>query len=75
MSNVNTGAVEADPRRPYKAYAAFVITFIGLLWANLEGRETWSTMGLQDWMTVVVPTLIATGAVYGIRNPKAGEGG
>ncbi len=76
MSNVNpVGAAEADPRKPYKAIAALVVTFIGLLWANLEGKEQWDTLGFQDWVTIVVPTVLATAAVYGIRNPKVGETG
>lgn len=78
MSNVNpvpVGTVEADPRKPYKAIAALVVTFLGLLWANLEGKEQWDTLGFQDWVTIIVPTVLATAAVYGIRNPKVVEGG
>jgi hypothetical protein len=74
VKNMSIRAVaEADPRRPYKAYGTLVVTFLGLLWANLEGRETWGSLGFQDWATIVVPTILATAAVYGIRNPKAGE--
>lgn len=67
--------VEADPRKPYKAIATLVITFLGLLWANLEGHDTWGSLGVQEWVTIVVPTVLATAAVYGIRNPRVGEGG
>lgn len=69
MSNVRVD----NPRRPYKAIAALVVTFLGLLWANLEGKESWGTLGFQDWVTIVVPTVLATAAVYGIRNPTVGE--
>jgi uncharacterized membrane protein YjjB (DUF3815 family) len=65
MSNVNPAPVA---NKPYKAIAAFVITFIGTLWANLNGRTDFNTMTFADWMTVVVPTILATAAVYGISN-------
>lgn len=58
-----------DPRRPYKAYAAFVFTLLGLLWASLEGRDTLDTMTLMEWLSVIVPVVLTTGAVYGIGNP------
>lgn len=58
--------------KPYKAIAAFLVTFLGTLWANLNGREDLATMGVVDWITVIVPTLLATAAVYGISNqPKS----
>lgn len=65
--------VEADPKRPYKAYVAFALTLLGTLWAALEGRDTLDNMSLMEWLSIIVPTLLTTGAVYGLRNPKIVE--
>lgn len=65
MSNVI-----ADPKRPYKAYAAAAIAFLGLLWANLQGVEDWGSLGFQDWMTIIVPTILTFGGTYLVQNPK-----
>lgn len=54
--------------KPYKAIAAFLVTFLGTLWANLNGREDLESMSFVEWVTVIVPTIIATAAVYGISN-------
>lgn len=62
--------LEADPRRPYKAVAAFVVTVLGLLWAALEGRDNLGNMTLMEWLSIIVPTILTTAAVYGVRNPK-----
>lgn len=71
MSDPNiVSRVEADPKRPWKAYAAMVVAFIGLLWANLQGVEDFGTLDFQDWLTIVVPTLITFGATYFVENPK-----
>lgn len=61
--------VEADPRKPYKAVAAFVVTVLGLLWAALEGRDSLSNMTVMEWLSIIVPTVLTTAAVYGVRNP------
>lgn len=64
-----TARVEADPKRPWKAIAAFVLTVLGLLWASLEGRDDLGNMTMMEWLAIIVPTILTTGAVYGIRNP------
>lgn len=64
-----SGYIVADPKRPYKAIAAFVITVLGLLWANLAGRDSLGDMTLMEWLTIIVPTILTTGAVYGVSNP------
>lgn len=66
---VHEARVEADPTRPYKAVAAFVLTVLGLLWAALEGRDSLGDMSVMEWASIVVPVILTTGAVYGIRNP------
>ena len=62
--------VKADPKRPYKAYWALAFLLLGTLWANLQGVEDWGTLDFQDWMTIVIPTILGTGAVYIQTNPK-----
>lgn len=69
MSNI-TPPVKDDPRRPYKAIAAFAITVVGLLWASLQGRDNFNNMGTMEWLAIIVPVILTTGAVYGIGNPK-----
>lgn len=66
---MTTARVEADPKRPWKAIAAFVLTVLGLLWASLEGRDDLGNMTMMEWLAIIVPTILTTGAVYGIRNP------
>lgn len=64
-----TPAVQADPSKPYKAYAGAAVTFLGLLWAALEGRDTLSNMTLMEWLSVIVPAVLTFAAVYGVSNP------
>jgi hypothetical protein len=61
--------VTADPKRPYKAYAAGFLAFLGLLWANLQGTPDWGTLGVQDWLTILIPTILTFGATYVVANP------
>jgi hypothetical protein len=61
--------VEADPKRPWKAIAAFVVTLLGTLWAALEGREDLGSLTLMGWLSIIIPTILGTAAVYGFRNP------
>jgi len=65
----HTTKVEADPKRPYKAIAAFVLTVLGLLWTSLEGKDDLGNMTVMEWLAIIVPTILTTGAVYGVRNP------
>lgn len=69
MSTTPVGGdpVVADPKKPYKAIAGALITFLGLLWANVQGADNLKTVG--DWITILVPTILAFGAIYGIANP------
>ena len=68
--NAVPGNVIADPKRPWKAYAALVVAFIGLVWANLQGVEEWSSLDVQDWVTIIVPSVLTFGATYVVENPK-----
>ena len=71
MSNlVPLDAVVADPKRPWKAYLAFAGMVIGTVWASLAGRETLDDMTLMEWLSIIVPTILTTIAVYTVENPK-----
>ena len=55
--------------QPYKAIAAFVLTFLGSLLATVQGRTNLDTMKPVDWVIVVASALVTAGAVYGVTNP------
>jgi len=55
--------------QPFKAVAAFVLTFLGALIASIQGRPTLDGMGPIDWFVVVGSALVTAGAVYGVTNP------
>lgn len=57
------------PTKPYKAIAAFVLTFIGALLATVQGRTDLDTMKPLDWLIVVGSALVTAGTVYGVTNP------
>lgn len=55
--------------KPYKAVAAFVLTFIGALIASIQGRPDIDSLKLIDWLIIVGSALVTSGAVYGVTNP------
>ena len=67
---VTPGDVKADPRKPYKAYLGAFVTFLGLLWASLEGKDNLGNMTVMEWAAVIIPVILTFAAVYGIENPK-----
>ena len=54
---------------PYKAIAAFVITFIGGVLVSVQDKTEFSDLTLLQWLVVVGFALVNTAAVYGITNP------
>lgn len=56
------------PTRPYKAAAAFVFTFLGLVVQAVTGHGDGAITG-KEWLVIVVGALVTTAAVYGITNP------
>lgn len=62
--------VKADKKRPYKAYAGMAVALIGLVWANLEGRDNLDNMTVMEWLSIIIPALLTFGAIYGVENPK-----
>ena len=55
--------------KPYKAVAAFVLTFLGTLLASIQGKKEFSDLTALEWLIVLGTALVTTGAVYGITNP------
>lgn len=57
------------PTKPYKAIAAFVLTFIGALVASIQGRPDVDSLKVIDWLIIVGSALVTAGTVYGVTNP------
>jgi uncharacterized membrane protein YcaP (DUF421 family) len=57
------------PTQPYKAVAAFVLTFLGTLFASIQGKKEFSELTLLEWLIILGTALVTTGAVYGVTNP------
>jgi uncharacterized membrane protein YcaP (DUF421 family) len=55
--------------KPYKAVAAFVLTFLGTLIASIQGRKEFSELTALEWLIVVGSALVTTAVVYGVTNP------
>jgi hypothetical protein len=76
MANVNpvpgqAAAVKDNPKVPVKAIVGALITFVSLLWANLDGKQdNLGAVTANEWIGVVVATVIAFGGIYGFSNPK-----
>lgn len=72
MSSVNDGVYGNTPTnvptKPYKAIAGFVLTFLGLVVQAITGKAD-SGITLQEWIVIIVGSLVSAGAVYGITNP------
>lgn len=65
--------MEADPKRPYKAVAAFVLAFLTALYATVQGRPTLEGMTAMDWFVVILGAVVTAGTTYVVRNPKVNE--
>jgi hypothetical protein len=67
MANVTPPA--PTPTQPYKAVLAFVLSVVALVWADLQGKEEWGTLGFQDWVSIIVPAVLVAAGVWVIPNP------
>lgn len=56
------------PTKPYKAIASFVLTFAGLVLQAVTGHGDGGITG-QEWLVIIVGSLVSAGAVYGVTNP------
>ena len=61
------------PTKPYKAVAAFVLTFLGTLLASIQGRKEFGDLTALEWLIVIGTALVTTGVVYGLTNPPKSE--
>lgn len=59
-----------DKLKPYaKAFAAFLVPFAGQVVAAMQdGSQGGSTITSTEWVTAVLTSLVASGAVFGIPN-------
>jgi hypothetical protein len=60
-----------DPKRPWKAVAAFALAFLGALLATVQGRTDLDTMKPLDWAIVIGSAVVTAGTVYQLKNPTA----
>lgn len=56
--------------KPYKAIAAFVLTFLGLVVQALVGKGDAAITG-REWFVIIAGAIVTAGATYGITNPPA----
>lgn len=62
--------VAADPKRPYKAVAAFVLSFLTALYATLQGRADLDSTRPIDWVIIILGAIVTAGATFAVTNPK-----
>jgi uncharacterized membrane protein YcaP (DUF421 family) len=72
MSHLNHTPPPPTSTKPYKAIAAFLLTFVGALVATIQGRPSVEGMTVLDWVIVVGSALVTAGTVYGVTNPAKG---
>lgn len=71
MADINpTPATAADPRRPYKAVAAFALSFLTALYATLQGRTDLDSTRPLDWVIIIIGAVVTAGATYAVSNPS-----
>lgn len=54
--------------QPYKAVAAFILTFAGLVVQAITGHGDGAITG-KEWLVIIVGSLVTSGSVWGITNP------
>lgn len=57
------------PTKPYKAIAAFVLTFLALLLQSLEPGAEHHPVSTTEWIVTILGALVSAGVVYGVTNP------
>lgn len=55
--------------KPYKAAAAFVLTFLSSLLALVQDKTEFSDLTGLQWLVAVVSAIVTAGVVYGVTNP------
>ena len=62
----------ANSTQPYKSVVAFVVAFGSALITSIQGRTDLNTMGVQQWIVVVLSALVVAGTVYVTPNTPKG---
>ena len=57
--------------KPYKAVAAFVLTFLSSLSVAFDPAAERHPVTWQEWAFVIIGSLVSTAVVYGVTNPPA----
>lgn len=55
--------------KPYKAFAAFALTFLASLLALVQDATKFGDLTTLQWLIAVVSALVTSAAVYGVTNP------
>jgi len=58
--------------QPYKSIVGFVVAFATALVTTIQGRTDLNTMGVQQWIVVVLSALVVAGTVYVTPNSPKG---
>ena len=72
MAHIDPNAVEDDPRRPYKAYAATALAFIGSfvsIWIADVDPFTHKEIA-QAFLSAAVTSGLTGGVTWRVTNPK-----
>lgn len=59
--------------KPYKAVAAFVLTFLASLLALVQDKTEFTDLTPLQWLIAVVSALVTAATVYGVTNPPTAE--
>lgn len=54
--------------KPYKAVAAFLLTFLTALLALVQDKTEFSDLTPLQWVIAIVSALATAGVVYGVNN-------
>lgn len=59
--------------KPYKAFAAFALTFLASLLALVQDKTEFTDLTPLQWVIAVVSALVTAATVYGVTNPPVAE--
>ncbi len=60
--------------KPYKAAAAFILTFIASFLALVQDKTEFDQLSTLQWLIALLSALVTAGVVYGVNNPPTGTG-
>jgi hypothetical protein len=62
--------VEDDKKKPWKATAAGILSFLLLLIQSADVSANHHPVTWQEWLVTVGGALVTAGTVYSVKNPK-----